>query len=131
MSPSTRSSRPARRPTRATFSDEVRDAVDRDGRTPHGLATAAGISPAVISRFLAGQRGITSDTLDRLAEAMGLHLAAVTRGRGRPRKAAAVGAAIEPGDAPGEPLDVPEAGDAEGGPDGEQVDWWRPTETQR
>jgi transcriptional regulator with XRE-family HTH domain len=85
--PSTRS-QPARRPARATFSDELRDCIERDPRAPHAIARDAGVSAASLSRFLAGKRGLTSDTIDALAAELGIHLGAPTRARGRPRKEA-------------------------------------------
>ena len=77
------------RPSRTSFSDEVRDAIERDGMSPHAIAKASGVDPGVVSRFLAGRRAITTDSLDRLAATLGLHLAATTCQRGRPRKEAA------------------------------------------
>lgn len=85
-----------RRPTRTTFSDEIRDAIDRDGRTPYAIARDAQVDPGILSRFLAGKRSMTTDTLDRLAPALGLHLATATRGRGRPRAEAPRKAAPAP-----------------------------------
>ena len=76
---------PPRRTARATFSDELRDAIERSDLTPYALGKAAGIDPGILSRFLAGRRGVTSDTIDRIAFALGLHLGTATRGKGRPR----------------------------------------------
>jgi transcriptional regulator with XRE-family HTH domain len=76
---------PPRRTTRATFSDELRDAIERSDLTPYALGKAAGIDPGILSRFLAGRRGVTSDTIDRIASTLGLHLGTATRGKGRPR----------------------------------------------
>lgn len=78
--------KPPRKPNRATLSDELRDCVERDGRAPHAIALEAGISPACLSRFLAGKRGMTTETLDALAATLGLHLTAPSRPRGRPRR---------------------------------------------
>lgn len=94
--------KPVRRAARATFSDELRDAIDRDGRSPYAISKAAGVDAGILSRFLSGQRGITSDTIDRLASALGLHLGTATRSKGRPRREA-------PGiDATNPELDVPD-----------------------
>ncbi len=74
------------RPTSgATVSDQLRDAIRRDGRAAHAIAGAADVDPGILSRFLSGKRGITIDSLDRIAGALGLGLVATARGRGRPR----------------------------------------------
>jgi transcriptional regulator with XRE-family HTH domain len=106
MSTSTQTARrPARRPNRATLSDEIRDAIERDGRSPYAIARDAEVDPATLSRFLAGLRAMTTDTLDRLAPTLGLHVTAATRPKGRPRRpgpadrpAAAAEAEDRPGD---------------------------------
>jgi hypothetical protein len=76
---------PPRRTARATFSDELRDAIERSDLTPYALGKAAAVDPGIISRFLAGRRGVTSDTIDRIASTLGLHLGTATRAKGRPR----------------------------------------------
>ncbi len=63
--------RPTRRPSRATFSDELRDAIERSGMTAYAVGRESGVDPGILSRFLAGRRGVTSDTIDRLAAALG------------------------------------------------------------
>jgi transcriptional regulator with XRE-family HTH domain len=81
------------RPTRATaakhcVSYQLRELIEARGLTAYGLGQLAGVDPGVISRFLRAERTITLDTLDRLADALGLRLVEVAaRGRGRPRKA--------------------------------------------
>jgi plasmid maintenance system antidote protein VapI len=58
-----------------TLTAALRDAVHNSGRTAYAVARAAGVSQAVLSRFLNCRRGITLDTADRLAQALGLQLA--------------------------------------------------------
>ena len=88
----TKFARPAasRRAARATFSDELRDQIDRSGLTAYALGQSAGVDPGVISRFMREERGLTTATIDRLARALGLHLAAPIRAKGRPRKGTAI-----------------------------------------
>lgn len=72
-----------RRSSRVTFSDELRDRIESCGESPHALAVRAGVNPAVVSRFLTGVRpSLTTVTVNRLADALGLHL---TGGNPRPR----------------------------------------------
>lgn len=79
----------AGRAGRATFSAELRDAIERSGLTTYALGARANVDPGIISRFMRAERNLTTATVDRLATALGLHLAATVRAKGRPRRAAA------------------------------------------
>jgi transcriptional regulator with XRE-family HTH domain len=59
-----------------TFSEQLRKIIEECGTSRYALCQQAGISEAVISRFLAGKQGITLATLDKLATALGLSLSA-------------------------------------------------------
>lgn len=66
----------------------MRDLIDSRGLTAYGAAKRAGVDPAVISRFLTGERDIRMGTADKLAAALGLRLVEVGRGakgRGKTR----------------------------------------------
>lgn len=78
--------RPPRRPARATFSDELRHAFERSGMTAHAVGRESGVDPGILSRSLAGRRGVTSNAIDRLAATLGWHLAAASRTRGPARR---------------------------------------------
>jgi hypothetical protein len=86
MPPKTHRKPATRRATRATFSDELRDAIERSGLTPYALGKEAAVDPGILSRFLAGRRGMTTDTVDRITATLGLHLGAPARAKGRPRR---------------------------------------------
>jgi hypothetical protein len=58
----------------STFSDQLRAIIRRDGRTIYAIETAAGLPRGGVGRFLAGERGLTTDTLDRLAGVLGLRV---------------------------------------------------------
>jgi len=77
---------PTKRPPRtAALSDQLRAAIEAHG-TPYGLALEAGVAPSVLSRFVSGERGLTTGTLDALAGPLGLKLIrAARRGRRGPR----------------------------------------------
>jgi transcriptional regulator with XRE-family HTH domain len=65
-------------PRRSSLSDQLREIIRSRG-TAYATAKAAGVDPGVVSRFLNGERGITSDTLDRIALALNLRLVEVGR----------------------------------------------------
>jgi len=57
------------------FSDEIRDAVRNCGETRYRICVETGIDKAVLCRFVQGKVGLSMETLDRLADYLGLHLA--------------------------------------------------------
>jgi hypothetical protein len=62
-------------PSPSTFSDQLRALIRRDGRTIYAIETAAGVPRGGVGRFLSGERGLTTDTLDRLAGVLGIRVA--------------------------------------------------------
>jgi transcriptional regulator with XRE-family HTH domain len=56
---------------RRKLSDQVRDAVDASGMSRYALCKAIGLNQGTMSRFMKGG-GLSLDTLDRLAEVLGL-----------------------------------------------------------
>lgn len=69
----------ARRKIERTISAELRQAIADSGLTHYAIGKAAGVSPAVISRFSTGERGITLAVVDRICQALNLCLS--TRGK--------------------------------------------------
>lgn len=59
---------------RSNLARPLRDAARESGLTPGQLATRADVDRRSIARFLDGQRGLTLDSADRLAIALGLRL---------------------------------------------------------
>ena len=55
-------------------SKRLQAAVLLDGRPPHRIARAARVPHSTVSRWLAGKRGLTVRSFDRLADAVGLEL---------------------------------------------------------
>jgi transcriptional regulator with XRE-family HTH domain len=53
--------------------------------SPHALAVAAGIDPSAMSRFLGGHRGLSLESVERLAAALGFRVALVDAGRRKSR----------------------------------------------
>jgi plasmid maintenance system antidote protein VapI len=65
---------------RTPLSQEIRNAVRRSGRTVYGIAREMRVSPSTLHRFVHGTSGLSQELLDRLADALDLH---VTVGRKR------------------------------------------------
>ena len=59
---------------RRTLTDEIRAAIDDSGRSRYSLCRQIGLDPAVMSRFMSRQRGLSLNTLDKLAKALDLHI---------------------------------------------------------
>jgi plasmid maintenance system antidote protein VapI len=72
-----------RRPAES-FSDQLRNAVRDCGTTRYALAKQLGISESTLSRFLSGERGLTLDLVDRLADVLGLQIHVTVQRAERP-----------------------------------------------
>ena len=56
------------------FSDELRRAIERSGKTRYRISKDTGISEVVLCRFVQGQRGMGLKTIDVLWEYLGLRM---------------------------------------------------------
>lgn len=52
--------------------DELRKAVERDGRTHAAIAGGAGIHVKTFSAFMHGRRGLSHETVERLTKTLGV-----------------------------------------------------------
>ena len=66
------------------LSDQIRKAIRDCGTTRYAIFKATGIDQATLSRFVSGERGLPTKTLDVLAEFLGLRI--VTDGPRRTAK---------------------------------------------
>lgn len=57
-----------------TVSETIRAEITRRGLTAYGAAQLVGVDPSVIARFMAGERGLSMRTLDRVCAALELQL---------------------------------------------------------
>jgi transcriptional regulator with XRE-family HTH domain len=57
-----------------SFSSQLRAAIRARRETPYAIAQAAGVDAAALGRFLSGERGLTTPSVDRLFAALGLRL---------------------------------------------------------
>lgn len=71
-------------PERFTISALLRDSIESRGMSCYELGQMSGINPSVISRFLAGTRGLTLASADALIDALGVKYAEVG-GRAKPK----------------------------------------------
>ncbi len=58
------------------LSDQLRAAIDASEMTRYRIALEAEIDHATLSRFMNGKGGLSVDSMDRLAETLGLELVA-------------------------------------------------------
>ena len=59
---------------KATFSDQIRRAVRESGVTAYRICRLTGIDKAAMSRFLSGERFLSEDSLNMVAEVLGLRV---------------------------------------------------------
>ncbi len=81
---------------RHTVSQQLRDVIDSRGLTPYAVAKLAGIDPGMVARFVSGERDLRLETVDRIAQALGLRLVEVGRAKGRTSKIAPRGEPLTP-----------------------------------
>jgi len=57
---------------RAKLSDQVRRAVNQSGMSRYAICKAIGMDQSIMSRFMTGKGGLQMDSLDALADVLGL-----------------------------------------------------------
>ena len=57
-----------------TITQAIQEAIRSSGLSRREIGRRAGVHHDVVARFVAGQRGIRGVAIDRLAEALNLHL---------------------------------------------------------
>jgi transcriptional regulator with XRE-family HTH domain len=61
----------------SNFSDQIRSAIRGSGISRYALSKRTGVTQAALCRFMQGQCGLTTDTLDRLAPKLKLRVDAL------------------------------------------------------
>ncbi len=56
------------------FSDQIRQLVKTSGSSRYAICKATGIDQGAMSRFVAGHRGLSLDSLDKLANYLGMEI---------------------------------------------------------
>jgi len=69
-----------------SFSDQLRQAVRDCGTSRYALAKQLDIAESTLSRFLSGERGMTLDVLNRMADVLGLQIVVTVQKAHRPSK---------------------------------------------
>jgi transcriptional regulator with XRE-family HTH domain len=64
--------------------DELKQAIERDPRSRYRLSKDTGIEQSQLSRFMAGKRSLTVESIETLAKALGFEL--VMKKRTKKRK---------------------------------------------
>jgi transcriptional regulator with XRE-family HTH domain len=65
-----------------TFSEQLRALIEERPESLAEIGRASGVNHAALSRFLRGERGLTTKSLDRLYEYLGLELRKAGKGKG-------------------------------------------------
>jgi len=60
--------------TGRTLTDELRAAIDGCEMSRYAICRAIDLDPAVMSRFMSRKRGLSLNTLDKLARLLDLHI---------------------------------------------------------
>ena len=61
---------------RTKLSDQIRQAIDASGVSRYAICKQIGLDQALLSRFMQGRSGLSVQTLDALADVLGLDLVA-------------------------------------------------------
>lgn len=59
---------------RKSFTAELRSAVEASGLTRYAIWQATGIDQGSLCKFMQGERGLGLDSIDKLADLLGLHV---------------------------------------------------------
>jgi hypothetical protein len=70
--------------TKRTFSDDLRRAIKRCGKSRYRIAQDTGVSAPVLCHFMKGRRGMLLPAIDKLYAYLGLRL--VTEGEPKPKR---------------------------------------------
>ena len=56
------------------FTDQLRRAILDCGQSRYAISQKAGVAESILSRFVRGERGLSSDSIDSLMEFLGLEV---------------------------------------------------------
>lgn len=67
-----------------SISDQLRRIIESSGQSWYRIAIESGVQQSSLSRFMRGERGLTTDSLDKIGAVLGLELKVKKTG-GKPR----------------------------------------------
>ena len=70
---------------RASLSDELRQAIERSGLSRYSIWQQTGIYQGSLSKFMDGERGLGLESIDKLADLLGLHICTADAKQSRPK----------------------------------------------
>lgn len=70
---------------RQSLSDELRQAVERSGVSRYSIWQQTGIDQGSLSKFMDGERGLGMESIDKLADLLGLHICTKAAKQSRPK----------------------------------------------
>ena len=70
---------------RQSLSAELRQAIERSGLSRYGIWQQTGIDQGSLSKFMDGERGLSIESIDKIAELLGLHICTADSERNRPK----------------------------------------------
>lgn len=53
-----------------SFSETIKQLIDGCGMTRYEISKLSGVEQSALSRFMSGERGLTTESIDKLAEAL-------------------------------------------------------------
>jgi transcriptional regulator with XRE-family HTH domain len=71
----------------ARLLDAIREAVETCGKTRYVIAKESGVSAGQLSRLVNGQRGLRVETIEKLADYLGLRIVIESKTKIKARKA--------------------------------------------
>ena len=70
---------------RLSLSDELRQAIERSDVSRYSIWQQTGIDQGSLSKFMDGERGLSIESIDTIAELLGLHICTADAKSRRPK----------------------------------------------
>ena len=70
---------------RLSLSDELRQEIERSGVSRYSIWQQTGIDQGSLSKFMDGERGLSIESIDTIAELLGLHICTADAKSRRPK----------------------------------------------
>jgi hypothetical protein len=70
---------------RLSLSDQLRQAIERSGVSRYSIWQQTGIDQGSLSKFMDGERGLSIESIDKLADLLGLHICTADAEQRRPK----------------------------------------------